>query len=166
MKWIWLLMMVGCIGRKEYTNIGGYREGKEVEVRIDERFSKEEEEEIGGVIGEWNYVLNGRVRYRIIGERFNMGEREMRAEGIVIMRVEGNEMGEGVMGWEVRKKYISIDMRYGRLGGILKHELGHVLGLGHIEGGIMSKYYTEGCIGEEVKEGLKGLGIEGVNYCR
>ena len=48
MKWIWLLMMVGCIGRKEYTNIGGYREGKEVEVRIDERFSKEEEEEIGG----------------------------------------------------------------------------------------------------------------------
>lgn len=147
------------------------------EVLIDERFSEEEVREIVNGINDWNWSLNGNIRYNIRESRFSMGMNDLLSDSILIMKVSYKEsvgyrpvdgVGYYVPAWSDklggRKIYITSDrVTVKDMRGVIVHEMGHIIGIVHKKSGIMVGMYSgyDGCID---KEAVKGL-WENVNYC-
>lgn len=144
--------------------------GRIVNLYIDRDFNGYERERITSAIRQWNYVLNGFVRFQasfLPDDPTSMTIAQIRRSGgWVVARVDSRhpiaQQGEGrhALGVTTGNRggfvYIISD-RIGQrdLTGVVMHEFGHVLGAGHDGSGLMAPVYNPAmgrCIDREAVE--------------
>jgi hypothetical protein len=156
-----------------------------VPIRIAGPFSPEDRIMILRAVNEWNVALNAFVRFDILPDGAPVVAGKSQAAPWMIVAVQGTRTratsgaatalahaygdpeGGGLM-------TIYID-RLGKrdLGGVVMHELGHVLGLGHdYAGGLMAARYhpsSQQCVDKAAARAVaarRGLSVDRLNWCR
>ncbi len=176
-----ILFMVGCGAQwKGVKYVSHDERGKrwEMEVMVDERLMEGQRGIQEGIAG-WNWSMNGNGEIRVVDWEFKMEVYKLKGGGWKIL--DGSLMerpmdGNGVMilAWVneiggdtiyIMKDRVKGDM----MKGVIMHEIGHLMGLTHKEGGLMNRLYESGMYGcvdrasaEEVEEARMW---EGMNYC-
>lgn len=151
---------------------------------------EEEMEEIEEAIGRWNRVLNGYRRLEVVdrrysSERLEVTRRAVSGEAYLILRLEPdsdllndgvnemtlafvNELGGTLM------YIVPTSIREGDVSvySVVLHEIGHWMGAGHVESGLMEAKYRVGgyiCVDEgtvrQVSGWFKVYDWRRMNYC-
>ena len=148
---------------------------------VDQRFTEVELVEIKEGIHEWDYVLNGNIEFRY-GGRHNMEDwvlSEMNfGRGVLINKVSEDcpyiPMINGrVLAFAISRTISVIEGRVSflEMRGVILHEIGHVLGLGHFGDSVMKSSYDwhmHYCISRDVIleiHKLWGFDMKSLNYC-
>ena len=175
-------------GAIQYTNVPPQDvPSRVVPVRIDRAFNLHERAKIFRAVNEWNVVLNGQVRLDLSPEDFDataytsLGAR--RPDGWVVAKADSRHpmIGDTKLNRALavtlgtRKALILVvtDRLGSRdLGGIMMHEFGHALGVGHDSSSkLMHPYYTgdkQRCIDKGTVRAVaakQGLDFERLNWC-
>ncbi|MBV8394449.1 MAG: matrixin family metalloprotease, partial [Alphaproteobacteria bacterium] len=125
---------------------------------IDRDFSDNERDDILFAVKQWNYALNGFIRFRTSllppdVPKSMVAEIRQRG-GWIVARVDSHhpvaQQGEGLHALAVTLNngrtgmvYVISDRIGGRnLSGVVMHEFGHVLGAGHDHAGLMAPVYN------------------------
>jgi hypothetical protein len=150
-----------------------------VSLIVTDTFSLYERAKILRAVNEWNVALNGFVRFEVVPDANKVTSR-VRERWLISSKPGGQNTGlpatlaatypvTGVGGLMV--VYVE---RIGRrdLGGVVMHELGHVLGLGHsTRGGLMAAHYhatSQQCVDRATVEAVaakRGLPLARLNWC-
>jgi hypothetical protein len=154
-----------------------------VPLRIKGSFAPGDRAKILRAVNEWNVALNGFVRFTIVEDSgaFAANARQSRpwsimaAEGISPRVVPGPTIalahtqplpGSGGL------MIVYVDRIGTRdLGSVIMHELGHVLGVGHGEKGLMAAHYhpaDQQCIDKATTAAVaakRGLAVDQLNWC-
>jgi hypothetical protein len=177
------------------TTMGGWRytdraapavNGRTIDLYVDRDFDDYERGRIVSAMRQWNYVLNGFVRFhaRTLPDdpTREMLARIKRSGGWIVARVDSRHpiahQGEGANALAVTAGgqggfvYVISD-RIGQrdLTGVIMHEFGHVLGAGHGGSGLMAPIYnpTMGrCIDREavaLVAAAHRLPLDRLNWC-
>lgn len=183
-KLLVLILMVGACS-PTYMQYSKAIPAKNLETKvvwIDTRFSENEKIEIKSAILEWENSLPGTYSF-YIKEDFNMeieqlnrinydwfilkkSKLEASARGIdkdSITLAYANEIGGNII--------VVIDDRSKnkKLKSIIMHEIGHLLGLHHIENSLMNSYYNGlECVDKNTAKALStviGLEMSNIRYC-
>jgi hypothetical protein len=159
-----------------------------VRIAIDEQFSLYDRAKILRAINEWNHVLNGFVRFDIgpvmddgrpaAGPVQNwvitpaFGGRPPPVDGVAFGHAVAVTQPIHPIGGIV---VVYVDRVHGHdldLAGVMRHELGHVLGLGHDPNGrLMSARYRaskQQCVDRSAAEAIavsRGLPVAELNWC-
>ena len=146
---------------------------------VAETFSLHERAKILRGVNEWNVALNGFVRFEIVsgGKKATTGA----TEHWTITSKQGGQNFDTATTLAATYPAAGIGglmvihvSRIGRrdLGGVVMHELGHVLGLGHNpKGGLMAAHYhptSQQCIDRATAEAVaakRGLPAAALNWC-
>ena len=134
-------------------------------------------------VNEWNVALNGFVRFAIVDDSMapTADQRQRRPWTIVVANGVGPRVASGQTIALAHTKEIPdagglmivyLD-RIGRrdLGGVVMHELGHVLGLGHGEAGLMAARYhptNQQCVDKATVAAVaakRRLAVNQLNWC-
>jgi len=160
--------------------------GRSIELYVDRDFDDYERGRIVAAMRQWNYVLNGFVRFhaRTLPDNPTRAllARIKRSGGWVVARVDSRHpmarQGEGVNALAVTAGgnggfvYVISD-RIGQrdLTGVVMHEFGHVLGAGHGGHGLMAPVYNQAmgrCIDREavaLVASVHRLPLDRLNWC-
>jgi hypothetical protein len=165
-----------------------YGEAKIIPVFIDREFSPAEGKVIADGLAQWNYAMNGQIRFELVSLSFDDSPAEItQAEnGLIIMPVASDctfiPQGENPIGrtaaWTRGRHqlFIVVDRIDGKekMRGIVLHELGHILGAPDLRGtgSLMDREHKDEncrCIDQrsaELVAEAQGLAAGSVNYCR
>ena len=181
-----------------YTNVAAVNPTVQAEiipVRIDSQFNVEERAKILEALRHWNHALNGQIRFDVSSVPYTasgaFSAAPQNKNAWIVARVSGTGampagatpsrgpqlgmtlaqtqqlLGNGGMVLVFADKLGQRD-----LGGIMLHELGHVLGLGHDNAGrLMAPTYStanQQCIDRGAVQAvaqIKGLAFENLNWC-
>jgi hypothetical protein len=155
-----------------------------VRLRIDDGFSLYERAKILHAVNEWNFVLNGHLRFDVVAPEADGKARPVKSAWI-LMPVKKSAMDlRGGSNREMLAVTLGIPAGGGvmlvmldRLGtrdlaSVMRHELGHVLGLGHdAHGGVMAAIYSphdQGCIDKRAVQAIaagRHLPVDELNWC-
>lgn len=160
--------------------------GRSIELYVDRDFDDYERGRIVAAMRQWNYVLNGFVRFhaRTLPDNPTRGmlAQIKRSGGWIVARVDSRHpmarQGEGVNALAVTAGgnggfvYVISD-RIGQrdLTGVIMHEFGHVLGAGHGGSGLMAPVYNPAmgrCIDREavaLVASVHRLPLDRLNWC-
>ncbi len=193
-------LLVGCAHpapRDPYTATGYTQNpfplnlmGIEVPVWIDRDFTAPERVSIHAAIQAWNYALNGYERFVVMTDTYAMEREIIEAisesdQGLLILQRSASDpivsqLSPGTLAWTLRERGHEghlINVLTSRVGAlnlqaIVQHELGHVLGLPHVEirGTMMYENYREAalCIDRVSMQTLatvRGWDWHRTNYC-
>lgn len=160
-----------------------------IAIQIDHQFGPSEQSKVLRAIEEWNYALNGYIRFEVTSTSFgaavpnSMPAASRSSKNWVIAHAVGRGQDRGNAGDVLALTQrlpgfgglmILYDDAIGRadLGNIVLHELGHVLGLEHDPATrLMSANYLtdrQGCIDEATVTALaalEGLPVNELNWC-
>jgi Matrixin len=129
-------------------------------VWVDKRFSSEHRAAIHDAFAEWNRALNGYQRFDIVSDDFDMDmsvltEIEQTDQGIIVLSrsltdPEVMQLGDGVLAWVSELGGHDVNIIEQRMGTrdfkiITLHEMGHILGLSHVDvrHSMMFAYYPQ-----------------------
>lgn len=181
-----LVMLISCrdwVEQKEiryrYVNHDWIRDGEVKKVWVDKEFERWEISGIRAAISEWNMALNGWKILEIEREDFDMDRlEEIKGKGgYIIMKKSGEDIGEKLMmgyvnrigGDEIYIKTRNVERVGGDIYTVMMHELGHIMGARHREGGgLMTGEYNKvryRCIDKWTIEEIGGKWKERMNYC-
>jgi hypothetical protein len=133
--------------------------GRTLMLYVDADFDDNERQDILAALRQWNYALNGFVRFRaslLPGDSSSADLAQIRRSGgWIVARVDSRHpiarQGEGrhalavTVGGHGGFVYVIGDRIGSRdLTGVVMHEFGHVLGAGHDEAGLMAPVYSAG----------------------
>jgi Matrixin len=158
-----------------------------LDLYVDRDFDNHERQRILMAVRQWNYALNGFVRFRasLLPEEVSpaMIGQIKRAGGWIVARVDSRhpiaQEGEGLHALAVTVGnnhtgfvYVLSDRIGGRdLAGVVMHEFGHVLGAGHDSAGLMAPVYSPGgarCIDHDAMAmvaNAQHLPMSQLNWC-
>lgn len=158
-----------------------------LDLYIDRDFSANQREDILFAVKQWNYALNGFIRFRtslLPADVPKTMVSEIRQRGgWIVARVDSRhpiaQKGEGAQALAVTvgngrtgMVYVIGDRIGGRnLSGVVMHEFGHVLGAGHDQAGLMAPVYNVAgsrCIDHDaiaMVAQVQRLPISDVNWC-
>ena len=150
-----------------------------VRLDIDERFDAYDRAKILRAVNEWNHVLNGFVRLDITITTDDGQPATDRSPSWKVVPAPRGALFSGALAvtYPLRRAggmvIVYVDRLGGRdLGGVMRHELGHVLGLGHEAGSrLMSTRYTadnQQCIDRAAAEAIaarRTLPAAELNWC-
>jgi hypothetical protein len=180
-----LVCLIGCVRTHYVEHLPVIGRCSIVDVQVDVGFSNEDQRRIDMAIEEWNKSLNGYMRYEVVSRVFDMKPDQLRAGGIIIMKVSSdntivptaNGISGNVLGWTDtlggRLIWIVRDRLWeGQVEGVVMHELGHVLGVGHL--GSKSLMYkmdggTSTCVDKETAmevARIHGWDIDHLVWCQ
>ena len=158
---------------------GGALRSEIVSLMVTDTFSLHERAKILRAVNEWNVVLNGFVRFEIMpaGNDATSGAHQ---HWVITSKQGGQSTGLATTlaatspVADVGGLMVIYVERIGRrdLGGVVMHELGHVLGLGHSsKGGLMAARYhatSQQCVDKATVEAVaakRGLPMARLNWC-
>jgi hypothetical protein len=150
-----------------------------VSLMVTDTFSLHERAKILRAVNEWNVVLNGFVRFEIMpaGNDATSGAHQ---HWVITSKQGGQSTGLATTlaatspVADIGGLMVIYVERIGRrdLGGVVMHELGHVLGLGHSsKGGLMAARYhatSQQCVDRATVEAVaakRGLPLARLNWC-
>lgn len=158
-----------------------------LDLYIDRDFSANERDDVLFAVKQWNYALNGFIRFRtsllpatVPG---TMIQEIRQRGGWIVARVDSRhpiaQKGEGLQALAVTvgngrtgMVYVISDRLGGRnLSGVVMHEFGHVLGTGHDQSGLMAPVYNAAgarCIDREAMAmvaQVQRLPMSDLNWC-
>lgn len=132
--------------------------GRAIALYVDSDFLEAQRRAIVSAMRQWNYALNGYVRFRahLLPPDVNAADvaRLRSGGGWIVARVDSSHPvarhGEGLHALAVTVGnghdgfvYVIADRLGGRdVAGVVMHELGHVLGAGHDHAGLMAPVYS------------------------
>jgi hypothetical protein len=154
-----------------------------VALRIAGPFDLGDRARILRAVNEWNVALNGFVRFAIVDEPVTLtaGPRQLRSWTIMAANGVGPRAAPGPTIALAHTQAVPgagglmivyrdrIGMR--DLGGVVMHELGHVLGLGHGEKGLMAAHYhptDQQCVDKATITAVaakRQLAVNQLNWC-
>jgi hypothetical protein len=165
-----------------------YGRTKIIPVFVDREFSPAEDAMIADGLAQWNYAMNGQIRFELVSLDFDDSPAEIKQaeNGLMIMPVGSDctfiPRGENPIGMTAawtrgeHELFVVRDRIDGKekMRGIVLHELGHILGAPdlHGTGSLMDREHTdEGCRcidqkSAELVAEAQGLAPGSVNYCR
>jgi hypothetical protein len=175
-------------GAIQYTSAPAETDAKRiVPVHIDRTFSMYERAKIMRAVNEWNVALNGQVRLAVSTDNFDstpyLAAGSRRPEGWIVARIDSKSpviadrsMSRALavtVGTRKAIIYVVADRLGTRdLGGIMMHEFGHALGVGHdASSQLMHPYYTgdkQRCIDQGTVRAVaaaQGLAADRMNWC-
>jgi hypothetical protein len=184
-----LFLFCSCASLPTYTAKAPiYGQGKVIPVFIDKEFSREDDRMIADGLAQWNYAMNGQVRFQLVSLDFDdsPADIERAEEGLMIMPVLSGcsfiPQGESPTGMTLawtrgEHELFLIRDRIGgeeRLRGVVLHELGHILGAPdlHNQHSLMDREHLDencACIDRksaELAAKAQGLDAGSFNYCR
>jgi hypothetical protein len=187
------MMMLGCSNHMWGWHKGatpshlGATSRETIIVHIDKSFTKEERSNLDFAIGQWNRVFNGQISIKVGAGFSGIDEGSaivstMRKEdqGWIIVRASSEDLElvgnvpSNVLAFAGRGIMVVIYDRFGTrdMRTVLMHEMGHLLGVGHVRSpSLMHPYYGHSqysCIDKiTVSEmaAARGLRLEELNYC-
>ena len=163
---------------------------KVIPIYIDIRFNEAERKEIESAIDRWNSTLNGYLELKVMKEPFDMEigliEKAIKKHEIyLVLRLDSNSKlfsnnpGNWTLGFtdSIGGDLIHLipdNIKKGRatIYEITLHELGHIFGVKHVNGGLMNTKYERGkflCIDEETVRRVSewyGYDWRRMNYCK
>ena len=175
-------------GAIQYTSAPAEAEPRRVvPVHIDRTFNMYERAKIMRAVNEWNVALNGQVRLTVSTDKFDstpyLAAGSRRPEGWIVAKIDSRSpvMADKSMsralavtvGTRKAIVYVVADRLGSRdLGGIMMHEFGHALGVGHdASSQLMHPYYTgdkQRCIDKGTVRAVaaaQGLAADRMNWC-
>jgi hypothetical protein len=165
-----LIVLNGCqaligvgpqVGKYEYTHNALYTgtPKRVIPVWIDKNFSDYDKASIREALGSWNFALNGYIKINIVDTLFDMEVpkivEQVRLNGWLIMKINShsvivpeNDKGYQTIGFTndiggyhlylVRDRLSEFDVY-----GVTLHEVGHLLGAGHVGNRLMAPHYDK-----------------------
>jgi|ERR1035437_273801 hypothetical protein len=192
---IMMMVGIGCAyinlpieGEYRYThNLNEGGKIREIPIWIDIKFGEGDRIEIVKAIEDWNYAMNGKIELRIVDFEFNEeGEKvvsQIRKNGWIIRKIDsssrfipGVEKGFHTLGFVERvggnHLYLIRDrLKNEEVFGVVLHEIGHLMGSGHVGDRLMAPHYSiagNQCIDLitiMMVAKYNGTSINGLNYC-
>ena len=188
-----IMMVIGIMGCDGCNEVGGGRyyyleqpmvdaETKVMGVYIDVLFNDRERGTIEEGISRWNKVLNGYKRMDIVGDFSGEIEKMKEADrggaylilsiapNSTLIKNDGHSLTLGFTD-AIGGKYLYLVPEYigeEDLYGIVLHEIGHLMGARHTEGGLMKAGYSSGqevCIDKGTVEQIREYDWKRMNYC-
>jgi hypothetical protein len=188
-----LLVLVGCARPLQfrYTNktwISGA--AQPVKIYVDKEFGMADVIEMQKALDQWNYVFNGMVKLEIVSVGFDMSEEMIKesSDGLLILKIDSKNpnipKGDAKDGVESpvlafvnevggRYMYIIRDrVELGDMRAIMLHEMGHLLGAGHVGEHLMHPRYLPvryQCVDAETVKAVAlhwKIPVERMNYCQ
>jgi hypothetical protein len=172
---------------RQYVTHPAHRGSAEViTVRIDQQFKPADHARILRAIQEWNYALNGHIRFDVSAVPFGTpgaASPPRTGRDWVIAHAPGRGPSRGTRGVVLAATQpipgvgglmilYADSVGEADLGHIVLHELGHALGLGHDPAALlMSTNYRasiQGCVDEGTAKALaslRSLPLDGLNWC-
>jgi hypothetical protein len=156
-----------------------------IPIRVSGPFEAYERAKILRAVNEWNVALNGHARFDIVPDGAPAVAGKSQAAPWMIAAVKGNG-GRAAAGVATALAHTYGDPdsgglmtvyldRLGKrdLGGVVMHELGHALGLGHDHGGglMAARYHpsSQQCVDKSAAQAVaarRGLPVDQLNWCR
>lgn len=195
------LLLSGCLvfstfnkgsrlGEYRYTRRGLY-EGqpiRRIPIWVDRNFGEADRVAIDDAVRSWNYALNGYIKLDIVDFNFDMEidkiVRQVDAGGWLFLKIdshnaavpEHSDPGYHTIGFTERlgghHLYLVRDrLENEQIFGVTMHEIGHLLGAGHVGEKLMYPHYNIArfqCIDWETIQKVASYQIlspEGLNYC-
>ena len=194
---LFLLVLSGCLifnspreGSYLYTEHGGHASIalREIPIWVDGNFGEADILEIDRAVERWNYALNGYIVLRIVDYHFDMEVRkiqeQIRENGWLFLKLDSRESytppvgsaGYYSIGFVERvggnHLYLIRDrLKNEEVFGVTLHEIGHLLGSGHVGDRLMSPHFSMAgnqCIDFLTLEAVskaQGLPMNRLNYC-
>ena len=189
------LVVIGCLSvRREEVRYSQFSNdvvvSKEMGLWIDSRFSDLELREIRRGVDQWNMVLNGNMKIVVLGRHdmemelvsrvsSSMSERmvmKVSPENAIVPFMDKFGQLTITIAWCDRISGHYMYFVDGRVGledmhHVFLHEMGHMLGLGHMDGKLMHPSYTKSrylCIDKESAfevARVHGFNLATMNYC-
>lgn len=188
MRWWFLLILVlGCASVPRdfrYVSLGASASQPQQEhyIYLDKNFGEMDRLSIGDAVRQWNYALNGHVKITIVDTAFDMEVEKIQGMGAsdwMILKIDssnGMVVDDRMLAYVDkvggRKMWIIRDRIQNEwVGGIVMHEMGHLLGIQHDDVYLMQKSYKWAefrCIDygtARLAARQLGLNIKQLNYC-
>jgi hypothetical protein len=187
---VFTLMNQPQLGQYTYTH-KSTNEGvptRFVPIWIDKDFGAADLVAIDDAVNAWNYSLNGYVKLKIVDTQFDMEidkiVTQVKSNGWLIMKIDGSnamvpaqkEPGMRTVGfcervggnhlYLVRDRLMNEDVF-----GVTMHEMGHLLGSGHVGDHLMYPTYSRArfqCVDEKTLEQVANynhIPLDRLNYC-
>lgn len=192
-------LLVGCagvlvgkdagLGRYRYTQqeLNQGQPVKVIPIWIDKNFGEADKLAIDDAITAWNYSLNGYIRLKVVDTAFDMEVpkivEQVKSDGWLFMKIKSdnpmvpkNDKGYWTIGFCERIGGNHLYLVRDRLGnddifGVTLHEIGHLMGSGHVGEKLMFPHYTRArfqCIDYETMKTVasyRHLPADRLNYC-